>query len=109
MKIVISQTLAQKTDLDKKVRAYLDKTHSNRHEGNIPTSDGKIFFNLIVKNGFTCAHEIGTPTGYSTIWLARALSKTGGMLITIEIDKTRYKTAMANCKEVGLLEYSTSE
>jgi len=102
---LISQTLTQKTDLDKKVQAYLDKNQSNRHEGNIPASDGKIFFDLIVKNGYTRALEIGTSTGYSTIWLAWALSKTGGKLITIEIDEARYKTAMANFKEAGLSDY----
>jgi caffeoyl-CoA O-methyltransferase len=30
------------------------------------------------------------------------LSKTGGKLITIEINETRYKTAVKNFKEAGL-------
>jgi predicted O-methyltransferase YrrM len=33
------------------------------------------------------------------------MSKTGGKLITIEIDEERYKTALENFKEVGLSEY----
>jgi caffeoyl-CoA O-methyltransferase len=102
---LFSQTNIRSVDLDKKVRAYLDKTQSNRHEGNIPASDGKLFYDLIVKNGYTSALEIGTSTGYSTIWLAWALSKTGGKLITIEIDEARYKAALVNFKEAGLSDY----
>jgi predicted O-methyltransferase YrrM len=49
--------------------------------------------------------EIGTSTGLSAIWIAWALSKTGGKLITIEIDEDRYNRALANFKEAGLSEY----
>jgi len=49
--------------------------------------------------------EIGTSTGHSSIWIAWALSKTGGKLITIEIDERRYREALANFKEAGLSEY----
>jgi len=49
--------------------------------------------------------EIGTSTGLSATWIAWALSKTGGKLITIEIDEDRYKRALANFKEAGLSEY----
>jgi caffeoyl-CoA O-methyltransferase len=37
--------------------------------------------------------------------MAWALSKTGGKLITIEIDKGRYETALANFREAGLSAY----
>jgi predicted O-methyltransferase YrrM len=49
--------------------------------------------------------DIGTSTGLSAIWMAWALSKTGGKLITIEIDEGRHKKALANFKEAGLSEY----
>jgi caffeoyl-CoA O-methyltransferase len=52
---------------------------------NVPESDGKLLYNLVIKNHYTRALEIGTLTGYSAMWIARALSKTGGTLITIEI------------------------
>ena len=45
---------------------------------------------------------MGTSTGHSGIWIAWALSKTGGKLITIEIDEGRYKTAVANFEEAGV-------
>jgi len=51
------------------------------------------------------ALEIGTSTGHSAIWIAWALSKTGGKLITIEINERRYKEALANFEEAGLSDY----
>jgi len=84
---------------------FLETHKSSWHDWNIPYSDGKILYNLILKNKYTKALEIGTSTGHSAIWIAWALSKTGGKLITIEIDADRYKQALANFKEAGLSEY----
>jgi predicted O-methyltransferase YrrM len=39
------------------------------------------------------------------VWIAWALSKTGGKLITIEIDERRHKQALVNFEEAGLSEY----
>jgi predicted O-methyltransferase YrrM len=61
-----------------------------------------------VENGYKNAVEIGTSTGHSAIWIAWALSKTGGKLITIEIDKTRYLEAKGNFKKAGLSKYIDS-
>lgn len=46
--------------------------------------------------------QIGTSTGHSGIWIAWALSKTGGTLITVELDATRHKEALANFEAAGL-------
>ena len=72
---------------------------------NVPSSDGQLLYNIIVENGFTRALEIGTSTGHSTIWIAWALSKTGGTLITIEIDEDRYHKAVSNFEKAGLTDY----
>ena len=45
--------------------------------------------------------EIGTAVGYSGIWLAGALPP-AGMLITMEVDPERAKTARANFDRAGL-------
>ncbi len=91
--------------LDAKVRKFLD-THARQwHDLNIPEIDGKTLYGLIIKNNYRSALEIGTSTGHSGIWLAWALSKTGGKLITVEIDGSRYRKAIANFKEAGLSEY----
>ena len=91
--------------LDEKVRIFLENRKVRWHDWNIPYSDGKILYDLILKNNYTKAMEIGTSTGLSAIWIAWALSKTGGKLITIEIDEGRHKKALANFKEAGLSEY----
>ena len=72
---------------------------------NIPLSDGQALYDIIVENGYTQALEIGTSTGHSAIWIAWALSKTGGKLITIEIDERRYRQALQYFEEAGLSEF----
>ncbi|MEJ2635744.1 MAG: class I SAM-dependent methyltransferase [Calditrichia bacterium] len=92
-------------DLDKKVKAFLEKHRDSWRDMNIPEVDGKTLYNLIVKNNYRQALEIGTSTGRSGIWIAWALSKTGGKLITIEINEKRFQEALANFKEAGLTDY----
>lgn len=91
--------------LDQRVRAFLDNQQGTWRDMNVPASDGRLLYDLIVKNGYTRALEIGTSTGHSGIWIAWALSKTGGKLITIEISESRYREAMANFKAAGLSDY----
>jgi len=45
--------------------------------------------------------EIGTLGGYSTIWMARALSD-GGRIVTLEADETHATVARANFERAGL-------
>ncbi len=92
-------------DLDNKVKAFLKDNSENWADMNIPISDGKILYDIIIKNKFKSAVEIGTSTGHSAIWIAWALSKTGGKLITIEIDKARYMQAKSNFKKAGVDKY----
>jgi caffeoyl-CoA O-methyltransferase len=92
-------------DLDTRVRQFLDEHRRSWRDMNVPMSDGQALYDIIVQNGYTQALEIGTSTGHSAIWIAWALSKTGGKLITIEIDEGRYREALANFEEVGLSDY----
>lgn len=92
-------------DIDKKVRSFLNESRNNWHDMNIPESDGKILYDLIIKHNYKKALDIGTSTGRSAIWMAWALSKTGGKLITIEIDEERHKTAVENFKKAGLSDF----
>jgi len=89
-------------DLDRKVRAFLDAHAGQWRDMNVSEADGRILHDLIVRNGYTKALEIGTSTGHSGIWIAWALSKTGGKLITVDIDEGRYREAVANFKAAGL-------
>lgn len=49
--------------------------------------------------------EIGSSNGVSTIWLALAMSATGGHVIGTEILPERVKEANANLAEAGLAEF----
>jgi caffeoyl-CoA O-methyltransferase len=91
--------------LDVQVRAFLDRHRGAWRDLNVPESDGRLLYELILKNRFTRALEIGTSTGHSGIWIAWALSKAGGRLITIEIDPRRHREALTNFKEAGLSAY----
>lgn len=91
--------------LDMQVRAFLDQHRGAWRDLNVPESDGRLLYDLILKNRFTRALEIGTSTGHSGIWIAWALSKTGGHLITVEIDPRRHREALTHFREAGLSPY----
>jgi predicted O-methyltransferase YrrM len=49
--------------------------------------------------------EIGTSNGYSTIWLAWAVSMVGGRVTSIDRDEHKHKLADVNLRRAGLREY----
>ncbi len=100
-----AQPVGGDTELDARVRGFLEDNSRRWRDMNIPASDGQLLHDLIVENGYTRALEIGTSTGHSGIWIAWALSKTGGRLITIEIDESRHREALENFREAGLSDY----
>ena len=102
---VFAQSPQTSRELDARVEKFLNENRGHWHDWNVPYEDGKVLYNLIIKNHYTRALEIGTSTGHSAIWIAWAMSKTGGKLITIEIDEGRYKTAMKNFKKAGLEQF----
>lgn len=91
--------------LDEKVKKFLNENSGRWYDMNVPTSDGQLLYDIIVKNNYKTALEIGTSTGHSGVWIAWALSKTGGKLITVDIDEGRHKQALENFKKAGLSEY----
>jgi len=95
---------ALETELDRRVWAFLEHRQERWHDMNVPAQDGRLLYDLITTNGYTRALEIGTSTGRSGIWIAWALSKTGGSLITIDIDEHRRAQALENFTEAGLSE-----
>lgn len=100
-----AQEADSERDLDTRVRQFLDDHRGQWHDANVPTADGQLLYDLVVDNGYTQALEIGTSTGHSAIWIAWALSKTGGMLTTIEIHEGRYRQALENFETAGLSEF----
>lgn len=99
---VSAQKPGASTDLDAMVEKFLNQNRRNWSDWNVPYQDGRVLYNLIIKNHYKRALEIGTSTGHSAIWMAWALSKTGGKLITIEVDEARYERALKNFKRAGV-------
>ncbi len=102
---VWSQAVKDSKLSDEKVRSFLNDHSRQWYDMNVPAVDGQLLYDIIVKNNYKSALEIGTSTGHSGIWIAWALSKTGGKLITIDIDEGRHKTALENFKKAGLSDY----
>jgi len=100
-----AQSLKENPAPDEKVRQFLNENAGRWYDMNIPTADGQLLYDIIIKNNYKSALEIGTSTGHSGIWIAWALSKTGGRLITIDIDEGRHKRALQNFKQAGVSEY----
>ena len=67
-----AQALNNDPELDKKVSAFL-KSHSGTWaDMNVPKIDGQLLYDIILKNNYKSALEIGTSTGHSSIWIAWA-------------------------------------
>lgn len=68
---------------------------------NVSPNQGKLLHIFARLVGARAILEIGTLGGYSTIWMARALSP-GGRLITLEADARHAELARANIATAGL-------
>ena len=69
----------------------------------VAPNQGKLLHLLARSIGARKILEIGTLGGYSTIWLARALSEDGS-LVTLEINADHAAVARANLARAGLAE-----
>ncbi len=67
----------------------------------VAPNQGKLLHLLARMVGAARVLEIGTLGGYSTIWLARALSE-GGLVVTLEADPAHARIARANLARAGL-------
>jgi len=102
---LVAQSLKSNPELDRQVETFLAEKSGSWHNMNVPTRDAELLYDLVIKGNYKSALEIGTSTGYSGIYIAWALSKTGGKLITIDIDKGRHKRALENFQKAGLSDY----
>ena len=96
--------LTPKDESEKKILDVLADLDQNQRRGNmnVPEVDGRLLRMLTETTGAKFVVEIGTSTGYSGIWFCMALRKTGGKLVTYEIDAGRAAKARANFKRAGV-------
>jgi predicted O-methyltransferase YrrM len=59
----------------------------------VTAPDVRRLCNLAVERHAMRALEAGTPNGYSAVWIAAELRRTGGALTTIELDRERASRA----------------
>jgi caffeoyl-CoA O-methyltransferase len=95
----------ESADLDARVKQFLQAHRGQWHDLNVPETDGQTMYDIITRHKYRAALEIGTSTGHSGIWIAWALSKNGGRLTTIEIDKERHEEALGHFKEAGVASF----
>ncbi|MCP4725292.1 MAG: methyltransferase, partial [bacterium] len=76
-----AQEQDKQSEIDRKVTEFLDRNKNRWRDMNVPQVDGKILYDLIIEKDYKSALEIGTSTGRSGIYIAWALSKTGGKLL----------------------------
>ncbi len=103
--VTAALTLGAQDGLDTRAQKFLDESRGRWRDMNVPAVDGQTLHDLIVKHRYTRALEIGTSTGHSGIWIAWALSKTGGKLITIDIDEQRHREALKNFEAAGVSKF----
>jgi predicted O-methyltransferase YrrM len=88
--------------VDATVTRFLEQNRGTWRDMNVPPADGQALYTLVLENKTKRALEIGTSTGLSGIYIGWALSKTGGKLITIDIDEGRHREAVAHFKAAGV-------
>ena len=71
----------------------------------IPKNTGLYLHDMIIKNKPKNILELGTSTGYSTLWLAHAAKKVGAKVHTIEYFKPKIEVAKNNFRRAKLSEY----
>ena len=91
-----------KDDRERRTLAALEEMTNGRWYLNVTTREGRLLRQLAEAVKAKRVVEIGTSSGYSTIWLALALRSTGGHLYTHEIDPEKIKIAQENFKVAGV-------
>jgi predicted O-methyltransferase YrrM len=93
------------------VRLYAED-HEQRRQGlptekrtrNIDIESGRFLFTLVLGLQSRRVLEIGSSNGVSTIWLAAAMSRTGGYVHGTEVIPERVALANRNLVEAGVSE-----
>lgn len=83
-----------------------DRTAASRAEKmlNISTETGLMMWMLIRAWKPRRILEVGTSNGYSTIWLADALTDQAQMLVTLEVNASKVAQATTNFQQAGVLD-----
>jgi len=87
---------------ERRILNVIEEVYRNHRYLSVPPEDGRLLRILAESIGAERIVELGTSTGYSGLWLLLALRKTGGKLVTYEIDEGRQAIARENFARAGL-------
>jgi predicted O-methyltransferase YrrM len=87
-------------DLDAARKAFVEKF--DRIGLNSAPGDAAMLRILVESSGAKRGVEVGTATGYGAILMGFGFERTGGQLITVDIDPKMVQAARENLKKVGL-------
>ena len=96
-----------KDEAEQKLLDVLDQMSRGQWYANVSPTDGRFLRQMTEAVGAKRVVELGTSNGYSGIWFALALRKTGGHLYTHEIDPERARMASDNFKKAGVEDFVT--
>ena len=98
----IDNPLLPKDESEASVLRALEEMREGPRYANVSTEDGRLLRLLTEALDAQKVVEIGTSTGESGVWFALALRKTGGRLITHEIDPQMAAIARSNFEMAGV-------
>ena len=89
---------------EQSILAVIHDVGEHQRQGNmlVPEHDGRLLRLLTASMGARHVVEIGTSVGYSGLWLALALTSTGGRLTTFDVDPSRMDRAKQNFERAGV-------
>jgi len=91
-----------KNDREEQALTVLDELSKGKWYLNVTTREGRVLRQLAEAVGAKRVVEIGTSSGYSTIWLALGVRSAGGKVFTHERDPEKVKIAAENFKKAGV-------
>jgi len=91
-----------RSEQEKQILAVLDELSRGPSYLKVSPTDGRLLRLLAESSNAQRVVEIGTYSGYSGIWFCLALRKTGGKLITHEIDPQHAALARENFRKAGV-------
>jgi predicted O-methyltransferase YrrM len=98
----IESRTVPKDDKEKQALAALEEMTKGKWYLNVTTREGRVLRQLAESLGAKRVVEIGTSSGYSTIWLAMGVRAAGGKVITHDIDPKIIKIARENFQKAGV-------
>jgi caffeoyl-CoA O-methyltransferase len=96
-----------KTDEEKTILNLLDELSRGPGFLKVSPDDGRLLRMLTEATNAKRVVEIGTYSGYSGLWFCLALRKTGGVLVTHELEESHAAMARETFKKAGVADLVT--